>query len=265
MNLKLLVKGVLPSMSFVVCARGRARLCVVSFVWVALCFCLTPQPASGSLWRRGGAQETPRVTVTRFVPALSVKGERLYRLSFEYEFAEGTRPFISGLGEVPGKGSLSYLTPLKTLTFTDERGAVLKRVALSVTGTPEGAGSKMPAPEEFPPEGQTYNSGGGLPAEKCNAVLNEFFENGYRPRVEQGVTYYVTAFQNLRGAPQGKVARVAIQLSIPAQGGGPGTFRVQMIVQEQGILSGGPAARVSDQTLAAARDLRNRVADRLSR
>lgn len=242
----------------------RARLCVLSAVLVASCLCLMTPP-SGRAGSRGWAQATPRVTVTRFVPALRVGGERLYRLSFEYEFAEGTRVFISGFGEVPSKGSLSYLTPLKTLIFTDERGAVLKRVALGVTGTPEGAGSKMPAPEDFPLEGQTYTSGGGLSAEKCNAVLNEFFENGYRPRVEQGVTYYVTAFQTLRGAPAGKVARMAIQLSIPAQGGGPETFRVQMLVQEQGILSGGPAARVSDQTMDAARELRKRVADRLSR
>jgi hypothetical protein len=248
--------------------------CLQLSLMLCLCFAVSfacvQAVATGqqSVPAQGVENVPPTVKVNRFVAAIRVGRERLYRLSFDYNFPGRTRVIVVGFGEVPAKGSLSYLTPAKTLVFQDERGQVLLKLNLKITGTPEGAASKMPAPEDFPPEHKSYLRSGNLSAEYCNSVLNEFFESGYRPRVEQSITYYVTAYQNVPGAPQGKIARMALQIStpFPAQSTpGMSSFQIQMIVQEQGILSPGPAQNVSTTTMNAANTLRDAIAERLAR
>jgi hypothetical protein len=213
------------------------------------------------------AGATPTVEITRFVPAISEGQTRLFRLSFNYDFPERTRVVVVGFGEVPAKGSLSYLTPDRSLIFEDKCGAILKQVELKITGAPEGADSKMPAPGDFPPEIKSYPRAGILSREYCDAVLNEFFDSGYLPSDEKNITVYTTTYQNIPNPPQGKVARYALRITSPfpsADNPARSSFRVQMIVQEQGILSPKPAQKASDATVAAANKLRDEIAKRLS-
>ena len=212
------------------------------------------------------ASATPSVEITRFVPAISQGQTRLFRLSFKYDFPERRRVLIVGFGEVPAKGSLTYLTPDRNLVFEDTSGAILKRVELKITGTPEGADSKMPAPGDFPPEIKSYPRSGTLSREQCDAVLNEFFESGYLPTIEQNVTVYTTTYQNIRNPPPGKTARYALRITspFPSVNAGQSSFHVQMAVQEQGILSTKPAQTASDTTTKAANNLRDEIVKRLS-
>lgn len=248
------------------CLQLCLILCLCFAIWTG-CFQVDALGQQRTTAQRTGNVQ-PTVNIKRFVAAIRVGRERLYRLTFDYDFPGRTRVVVLGFGEVAAKGSLSYLTPEKKLIFRDERGQDLLKVDLKITGTPEGAASKMPAPDDFPPEYKSYLRSGSLSAEYCNSVLNEFFESGYRPRLERGITYYVTAYQNLSGAPQGKIARMALQISTPYQAqGNPGasSFQIQMIVQEQGILSGGPSQVVSTATTAAANKIRDTIAERLAR
>jgi hypothetical protein len=224
----------------------------------------TPDPQTTHA--RQAADATPTVEVTRFVPAIRVEKTRLFRLSFKYDFPDSTRIVVVGFGEVPAKGSLSYLTPERRLVFTDPRGATLKEVALKITGTPEGSDSKMPASGDFPPEIKSYARTGILSREHCDAVLNEFFDSGYLPNIQQSVSVYTTTYQNIPNPPQGKVARYALRITSPFPSDNPGqsSFQVHMAVQEQGILSSKPAQTVSTTTVAAANKLRDEIVKRLS-
>lgn len=217
------------------------------------------------------AQETSGATatveITRFVPAISEGQTRLFRLSFNYDFPDRPRIVVVGFGEVPAKGSLSYLTPDRRLIFQDKGGAMLKQVDLKITGTPEGTASKMPAPEDFPPEIKSYPRDGILRREHCDAVLNDFFDSGYLPDTEQHVSVYTTTYQNIPNPPQGKVARYALRITSPFQSAdnpGRSSFRVQMAVKERGILSSNDAQTVSDVTAVAANRLREEIVKRLS-
>jgi hypothetical protein len=230
---------------------------------------LTVAATADSQTTRGqqAARATQSVEVTRFVPAISEGQTRLFRLSFNYDFPERTRVVVVGFGEVPAKGSLSYLTPDRSLVFEDKRGAILKQVELKITGTPEGADSKIPASGDFPPEIKSYTRVDILSREHCDAVLNEFFDSGYLPDVGQNVSVYTTTYQNIPNPPQGKVARYALRITSPftsADNPGRSSFHVQMAVQEQGILSPKPAQGVTDATAAAANRLRDEIVKRLS-
>jgi hypothetical protein len=218
--------------------------------------------------RAGGlAQQRDTVIVTQFVPSLRVGNQGLYRVSFRYDFPQGTRVFLAEYGELPNRGSLSFLTPARALVFRDEQGRVLRQVNLNVTSAPEGAGSKMPAPEDFPPEYQSFTRAGPLPSELCDATLNRFFAAGYRPRTEGNLTYYVTAYQPLTGILSTKYAEVSLQVSAPytiAGNAAQSAFRVQMLVRERGKLSTTWAEQITPQTMTAANALRAQVVDLLN-
>jgi len=245
--------------------KGLTLLSLSLMLWGSLALANTPDRQTTSGQQEAGA--APSVEVTRFVPAIGEGQTRLFRLAFKYDFPGRTRVVVIGFGEVPARGELSYLTPDRSLVFEDKCGAILKRVELKITGTPEGAASKMPAPGDFPPEVKSYTRAGILSREHCNAVLNEFFDSGYLPDVGQNVSVYTTTYQNIPNPPQGKVARYALRITIPtpaADNSGKGTFNVQMAVQEQGILSPKPAQQASDVTAAAANRLRDEIVKRLS-
>jgi len=234
-------------------------------IWGTLALASTA--GSQTTHEQESTQATPSVEVNRFVPAISEGQTRLFRLSFKYDFPQRTRVIVVGFGEVPAKGNFSYLTPDRSLIFKDEGGAILNQVELTITGTPEGADSKMPASGDFPPEIKSYTRAGILSREHCDSVLNEFFDSGYLPGVEQTVSVYTTTYQNIPNPPQGKVARYALRITSPfASSDNPGrsSFHVQMAVQEQGILSTKPAQRVSDATIAVANRLRDEIVKRLS-
>jgi hypothetical protein len=212
------------------------------------------------------AGASPTVEVTRFVPAISQGKLRLFRLSFKYDFPGRTRVVVVGFGEVPAKGSLSYLTPDRSLIFKDKDGAILKLIQLKITGTPEGANSKMPAPGDFPPEIKSYTRDGVLSREHCDAVLNDFFDSGYVPDDGPNVTVYTTTYQNISNPPDGKVVRYALRITSPfplPDNPGQSSFHVQLAVQERGILSPNPAQETSDDAVKAAERLRDQIVGRL--
>ena len=168
-----------------------------------------------------------RVKLSKVTPALSV--------DYEYSFPGRTRVHIRNFGIAPASGRFSYVTTDDALVIEDaDSGRLLASVRLRETIT---VAARPPVTEianetDFPPGFRSYRWRSSQPlSDRANAVLGKYFR--YRPFEQDGHTFLVTTFTELRGLPEGIVGVIALLVSFPYDAAtGTYDFHIQPLVRE---------------------------------
>jgi hypothetical protein len=206
-----------------------------------------------------------RITVTAVQPKPTVQGTTLYAVTYTYEFVGRKTVIIRGLGEVPAKGQLSYLTPDNYLEFKDPVGNVVITVPLKITKAPEGGSMEIPAESDFTPffvgESRPNQSTFHL---RAQTVLNGLFPSGYVVRQNDKTNYYMTTYRSLEGLPDVLRGQVAVLISHPYDiESDRFTFRIQFIAREKPKKSGEWQYVTSDNVRKQAEEFVRRLANDL--
>jgi hypothetical protein len=187
------------------------------------------------------AQNSNNIKVVTVVKVFIAKDLPAYSVTYNYDFPQQSAVFVKGLGTVPPKGKLSYLSRDNQLEIRDPTGGLLVRTDLAPTIVAAAAPplNMIPSEREFPDEFQAFpwDSRKSLLV-SSNAVLNRYFR--YLPREDKGRTFLVTTFTplQLQNASAGIRGRMALLLSFPYDPAAGGyTFHVQSLVKEGRDLS----------------------------
>ena len=138
---------------------------------------------------------------------------------------------ISGLGDVPAKGSFKYLTDANSLIFSDPTtGKVLQDVKLRETVAVAGKSplNQVPDDKDFDSAGRVFRwtSGQSFLA-KADEILGKYVS--YQPRQAGGITEIATTFAPIAATIGGESVpgRVALLFSFPYEKDATG-FAVQI-------------------------------------
>jgi hypothetical protein len=206
-----------------------------------------------------------RITVTTVQPRPTEQGATLYAVTYTYEFVDRKTVIIRGIGEVPAKGQLSYLTPDEYLEFKDPASNAVITVRLKVTKAPEGGSMEIPAESDFTPffvsESRPNQSIFYL---RAQTVLNGLFPSGYVVRQNGKTNYYMTTYRSLEGLPDNLRGQVAVLISHPYDiDSDRFTFHIQFIAREKPKKSGEWQYVLSDEVKKLAEEFVQRLSNDL--
>jgi hypothetical protein len=141
----------------------------------------------------------------------------VHSVSFSYSFPELKSIRISGLGEMPPSGKLSYLTPDTQIRFSAMDGVLVESIDLKdATQLMGGATTDTPARSEFPDNFRLGFWKQNVPfSVHAMKVLNQQFTSGLLPTITDanGENVLITAYQPLSGLPDGLFGEVAVLVS----------------------------------------------------
>jgi hypothetical protein len=180
-----------------------------------------------------------KVDVKSVSKVLLAKDTPGYSIVYEYDFSERDWVYIKGLGIVPAKGSLRYLTMDKQIEVRDKpAGELLASVPLQETVIVAARPPLLPTPqlEDFSRDSQTFNwDSPKTLQERAQTVLNKYFHLVPSDECEKGVARMRTTFTPLesKDVPTGVTAQIALLLSFPCSPKtGKYTFQIQSRVME---------------------------------
>ena len=161
----------------------------------------------------------------------------IYRVTYEYDFPARHRVFIDGVGAMPARGRLTYLSSGDTIRFLDTFGGQTLHTAriedpVRFMG---GNASDLPRESDFP---EAYRQGRWVGkrsfAEAALSVLDRYFPSGYRAYRRADRQHFLTMFATLPPVSKRVTARVAVLLSSPADANpNDVAFTMQFSAQER--------------------------------
>jgi len=149
---------------------------------------------------------------------IATQPQILYRISYSYDFPGHKRIYIRGVGSVPSKGDLNYISSEGTIEFLDAAGGNLLYLAkIEHPVTLMGASApSIPDEAEFPRESRTGHwSGQGPFAERAFAVLNNAFPSGYRTYEKDNLITYVSTYKEVPQSDDGTHTEVSVLIQYP--------------------------------------------------
>lgn len=184
---------------------------------------------------KGSTEESQNVAkVIEAVPFMNREHE-YRRAQVQYDFRPLAEIEITGLGRVAPQGSVKHIWWNKKLEFFDPgRHKLLATLELVPTVQLQGAGPELPAENEFNVAESRYRIPVvARPADVFRAALNATFPLGYAMKELDGVTSYVTTYQELAGVPKNTLAELAVRLSFPSTLKLEDEFRLGFVVRER--------------------------------
>lgn len=148
----------------------------------------------------------------------------LYRVSYSYDFPGHSQIYIRGVGSVPPKGDLHYISSEDTIEFLDAaKGNLLYVAKLEHPVTLMGASApSIPDETEFPRESRSGHwTGQGPFAERAFAVLNKTFPSGYRTYEKDKLISYVSTYKEVPQSDDGTHTEVSVLIQYPNSDAAP--------------------------------------------
>jgi hypothetical protein len=185
------------------------------------------------------AQSRPAPVTIKSVTKVNLGlGRAGFLVSFSYDFGNKGKVLIKGVGVVPSKDSLSYLTVDHDLEFRDPSSdALLTRIPWkeTVVVAAETPLNDVPSDSDFPSQ---FVSGKWEPSSsflgRANLVLNKSFN--YWPHEADNINYISTTYAPLHGTAltrAGLSGVIALLISFPFdQSADAFWFRIKSIVKE---------------------------------
>ena len=161
----------------------------------------------------------------------------LYKVAFEYAFRDRDTVYIDGVGTVPARGRLGYLTSGNSIRFLDSFGGKPLRVVPIVDPIQMMGSEATDLPKETAfPEG--YRQGTWISdrpfAVAALEVLDRFFPNGYRAYRRAERQFFLTTFAALPPLDDRLTAQVAVLVSSPADADPRNVrFTMQFVARER--------------------------------
>jgi hypothetical protein len=172
-----------------------------------------------------GATAPAAFTVTvNTVFRIATHPQTLYRVSYSYDFPGHSRIYIRGVGSVPAKGDLNYISSEDRIEFFDAAEGNLLYVAklehpVTLMGAPA---PNIPDETEFPRESRSGRwSGQGPFAERAFAVLNKTFPSGYRTYEKDKLISYVSTYREVPQSDDGTHTEVSVLIQYPTSDASP--------------------------------------------
>jgi hypothetical protein len=180
-----------------------------------------------------------KVNLSSVVKVYLAKDTPGFSVAYDYEFPGHQFIYIHGIGTVRSKGSFAYLTTDKSLEFRGSAdGDLLLSVPLKETTVVASKPPLLPLAnvEDFPQEFLPFTWDLSEPLQAhAQSVLAKYFHLASGAGCDKGVEQLRTTFTplELKAAPQGVTAELALLLSFPCDAQRPTyQFQVRSLVME---------------------------------
>lgn len=200
--------------------------------------------AHSSTQEEAGAQSTgssPNIEM-KSVASLAPQGqEPPYAVSFSYRFAGKGPVFIKGVGKVPAEGTLTYVTPYKSIeVMAADKSTVLAILPLSETAISQGYEvDDYPAKNDVPSTYQigTWSGAGSFPLAVLE-VASKYFLFGAIAQQEGGINRYKTQYRTLDISDPQTRAQIALIVTQPYdEKGGRFVYHLTSVVRDRPRMS----------------------------
>ncbi len=195
----------------------------------------TPVPSFDASWEgKKEPMEWGNIWVGKVKTTL---GDPIYKVSYEYDFGSSKTVYIKGVGQVPGKGKLTYLSHNSSVEFRESIAGPILAVAKTESLIPIINGTvDLPLPSHFPqpPLGRDtrWDSKQSFQEIATETTTNKRFQ-AYAYE-QDGVAYLTTTYCFIEGLPKNLIGQIALRLSYPyRKDGGTTWYRVEVATRER--------------------------------